>query len=116
MIILLFFCVVAAIPFGLVAMMVGRALVEFNFPFRIVMISIVLAATFPLTYQAISYLAIRRIEGFWISYTSLVGATGMIPLVLGTLIYCLGQKIAKGSNTIEKAEQSDGHQAAVRPL
>jgi hypothetical protein len=116
MIILLFLCVVAAIPFGLVAMVVGRALVEFNFPFRIVLISIVLAASFPLTYLAISYLAVKRIGGFWLTYASLVGATGMMPLVLGTLVYCLSQRIAKRSNTVEKAEQSDGRQAAVRPL
>jgi ABC-type glycerol-3-phosphate transport system permease component len=109
MIILLFFCVLAAIPLGLFALVVGRALVEFHFPFRTVLISIVLAATFPLTYHAIAFLAVKRIEGFWQTYASLVGATGMIPFVLGTLVYCLGQRIATSNKTIEMAEQSDGH-------
>ncbi len=93
MIILMFFSVLAAIPLGLIAMLGGRAIAESNLPFRCVILSAMLAIAFPVTYKAIAFLAINRIEEFWLAYGTLVGITGLIPFILGMLVYCHGQRI-----------------------
>jgi hypothetical protein len=113
MIILMFFCLLVAVPIGLLALVVGRAIDQHNVPFRRTVLSLILVLGFPVTYKIIALLAVLRIDNFWLDYGTLVATSSLIPFLLGLLVYSVGTG-QLNSQTID--EQSVGPKARSNAL
>ena len=87
--ILLFFSLIAAVPIGFLALMIGRLACRGRWPLEIVISALLLLGAFPLTNKLIARIAFWRGSSILGLYGSLIGSIAIGPMLIGILLYCI---------------------------